>query len=223
MRRSLWWVEGVGERRPAGVAWMYPCLGLAFVAVLIFVSGGSAAGNESATDAVKDTVNQVLGLLEDPDLKKPENEAELRKKLVEEVGKRFGFEQMALRSLGRYSRTLSQEQKKEFVEVFKEFLSKSYANRFRNYSGQQVKFLDERREGDFAEVRTKLVDKTEIPIDYRLLLDDGKWQVYDVIADGVSLVRNYRSQFQRIISTSSYQKLVEKLRSKSEQLDSVSQ
>lgn len=223
MRRSLRWVERGGGRRPAKAAWTSPCVGLAVFACLVFVSEVSAAGEESATEAVKETVNQVLDLLKDPELKKPERESELRRALQDVVGKRFGFEQMALRSLGRYSRTLSQEQKEEFVEVFKEFLSKSYANRFRNYSGQQVKFLDERREGEFAEVRTKLVDKTEIPIDYRLLLADGKWQVYDVIADGVSLVRNYRSQFQRIISTSSYQKLVEKLRSKSEQLDSASQ
>jgi phospholipid transport system substrate-binding protein len=101
----------------------------------------------------------------------------------------------------------------EFVELFKSFLSDRYAERIEGYSGQQVVYLSERIEGSYAEVRTELQsDKTTIPLDYRLLLKEGRWHAYDIIADGVSLVKNYRSQFNKIIRDSSYQELVKKLR-----------
>ncbi|MGH9877728.1 MAG: MlaC/ttg2D family ABC transporter substrate-binding protein, partial [Nitrososphaerales archaeon] len=83
------------------------------------------------------------------------------------------------------------------------------------YSGEEVKFLNERLEGDYAEVRSLMVGKkTEIPLDYRLLRKDGEWKVYDVVVDGISLVRNYREQFTGILRSSSYEDLAHMLREK---------
>jgi phospholipid transport system substrate-binding protein len=96
---------------------------------------------------------------------------------------------------------------------FKSFLSDRYAEKIEGYSGEQVLYLSERIEGTYAEVRTELrSSKVEIPMDYRLFLKEGRWHAYDIIVDGVSLVKNYRSQFQKIIRESSYQELVKKLR-----------
>ena len=114
-------------------------------------------------------------------------------------------------------RKLSQAEKTEFVTLFQRFLSNSYAGKIDGYAGEQVQYLGERIKGNFAEVRTKVVsDKLEIPLDYRLLKNSDNWRVYDVIVDGISLVKNYRGQFARIIKSSSYKGLIEKLRSKVE-------
>jgi phospholipid transport system substrate-binding protein len=105
------------------------------------------------------------------------------------------------------------EERTEFVELFKGFLSDRYAEKIEGYSGEQVLYLSERIEGTYAEVRTTLrSSKFEIPMDYRLFQKAGSWYAYDIVADGVSLVKNYRSQFSKIIRSSSYQELVRRLR-----------
>jgi len=120
--------------------------------------------------------------------------------------------------LGSYWKPLTETQRKEFVDVYKGFLSDRYAGKIEDYSGrkQEVGYLTERIEGSYAEVRTELrSDKTTLPMDYRLLVKDGRWSAYDIIIDGVSLVSNYRSQFQKIIRESSFEELVNKLRERS--------
>ena len=101
----------------------------------------------------------------------------------------------------------------EFVELFKSFLSDRYAEKIEGYSGQQVFYLSERIEGNYAEVRTELrLSTVAIPMDYRLHMKDGTWHAYDLVVDGVSLVKNYHSQFEKIIRSSSYLELVHRLR-----------
>ena len=142
-----------------------------------------------------------------------------RRKLLEKViAARFDYREMAKRTLPKQWKTLSEAERKEFVDLFQSFLSSSYADKIEGYAGEQVRYLAERREGDYAEVRTRLVsEKTEIPIDYRLMGKSEEWFVYDVIADGISLVKNYRSQFDKIIRDSGYPELVEDLRKKSKE------
>lgn len=124
-----------------------------------------------------------------------------RRKLLEKViGARFDYREMAKRTLPARWKTLTEAEQKEFVDLFQSFLSASYADKIEGYAGEQVHYLAERLEGDYAEVRTNLAsEKTEIPIDYRLMGKSDDWFVYDVIAAGVSLVKNYRSQFDKII------------------------
>ncbi|MBI5777116.1 MAG: ABC transporter substrate-binding protein, partial [Nitrospirae bacterium] len=142
-----------------------------------------------------------------------------RRKLLEKViGARFDYRVMAKRTLPKQWKTLTDAEQREFVDLFQSFLSASYVDKIEGYAGEQVQYLAERLEGDYAEVRTKLVsEKTEIPIDYRLMGKSDDWFVYDVIADGVSLVKNYRSQFDKIIRESGYPELVEDLRKKSKE------
>jgi phospholipid transport system substrate-binding protein len=170
-------------------------------------------GSESPMEAVRGTVTRVIRILEDPALKDPAKLLPRRRMLEEVIAGRFDYAEMSKRALATYWAPLTGDQRAEFVEVFKNFLSDRYAEKIEGYSGEQVSYLSERIEGTYAEVRTELhSSKVEIPMDYRLFLKEGRWHAYDIIVDGVSLVKNYRSQFQKIIRESSYQELVRKLR-----------
>ncbi|NJN70610.1 MAG: ABC transporter substrate-binding protein [Nitrospira sp.] len=172
-------------------------------------------GAETPTEAVRETVNKTLHILEDSALNDKAKHAQLRRMLEEIAADRFDYAEMSKRVLGKYWKSLTEAEQKEFVEVYQGFLSDTYAGRIDDYTGrkQDVRYLTERKEGSYAEVRTELrSDKTTLPMDYRLLLKEGRWAAYDIIIDGVSLVSNYRSQFQKIIRESSYQELVKKLR-----------
>lgn len=174
-----------------------------------------AAEPGSATEAIKGTVDEVLNILADADLKKPERKADRLTKLEKVIGERFDYAEMGMRTLGRHWKELSDPQRQEFIALFQQFLSNTYAGNVDGYSGEQVQYLQERRKGEFAEVQTKVVSsKVQVPLDYRLLKKSNGWYVYDVVIDGVSLVKNFRGQFERIIASSSYDGLFKKLRSK---------
>jgi phospholipid transport system substrate-binding protein len=174
-----------------------------------------------ATDAMKGTIDEVLKILRDKELKQPAKADERRQLLEKVVGDRFDYQEMSRRALGAPWNTLSDKDKQEFVGLFKSLLVSSYADKIETYSGEGVQYINERTEKDYAEVRTKVqTGKTDIPLDYRLLNKAGDWRVYDVVVDGVSLVNNYRGQFTKILRSSGYPELVEQLRKKSNHLNS---
>jgi phospholipid transport system substrate-binding protein len=194
---------------------------ISLVVVFWHVGGVGFAQGASPTESVKGSINEVIRILKDESLKKPDKADERRRLLEKTVGERFSYEEMSKRSLGAQWQSLNEKERQEFVELFQEFLTNSYADRITGYSGEQVQYLGERIEQSFAEVRTKVVSgKTEIPLDYRMMNKSGDWRVYDVVIDGVSLVNNYRGQFSKIIRTSSYADLVEKLKKKSAKISS---
>ena len=173
----------------------------------------AAPGSESPTEAVHGTITQVIQILENPTLKDPAKLFPRRRMLADAIASRFDYAEMSRRSLAAEWKPLTTAERAEFVEVFKGFLIDRYAERIEGYGGEQVEYLSERIEGAYAEVRTELVsDKTTIPVDYRLLMNEGRWHAYDLVVDGISLVKNYRSQFQKIIRENSYLELVKKLR-----------
>jgi len=168
---------------------------------------------ESPTETVRATINEVIRILEDPGLKDPAKLIPRRHMLEEVIAARFDYAEMSKRSLAAHWRSLSAAERIEFVDLFRSFLSDRYAEKIEGYAGEQVSYLSERIEDGYAEVRTELrSSKVDIPMDYRLHVRDSQWHAYDMIVDGVSLVKNYRSQFNKIIRDSSYQGLVEKLR-----------
>ena len=190
---------------------------LGVLCVLMALTVASVAlGVEAPTVVVRGTIDEIIRLVSDEDLKKPDQEAHRRKLLEETIGQHFDFEEMAKRSLAAHWRNRSEPEHQEFATLFQTLLSKTYAGKIENYSGEKVQYLKERLKDSFAEVQTTIAsNKTEISLDYRLLLKDGNWRVYDVVVDGVSLVKNYRVQFDRIIRDSSYEELVKTLRDKS--------
>ena len=210
--RSITWSE-VFQHRVIG----------AITACLLLVAGIAPAdvspATATATDAVRATIDEVLRVLSDKDLKQPSRADERRKLLERIVGGRFDYQEMSRRSLGAPWNQLSDKDKQEFVDLFRTLLTNTYADRVENYSGEGVQYLNERTEKDYAEVRTKILSgKTEIPMDYRLMNKNSDWRVYDVVVDGVSLVNNYRGQFSKILRTSSYPELVDQLRKKSDKI-----
>lgn len=204
--------------RPSQLFGWKMCPQIAFILVwfaIPLVGSPVAWGAGTPTQAVKETIDQVLSILGDEALNGPTRTAERRGKLESIVGQRFDYEEMAKRTLAAHWKKIPAEKQKEFVELFQQFLTHSYAGNIDGYTGGEVKYVKERLKGDFAEVQTKVITpKVQIPLDYRLLKKHEKWGVYDVVIDGVSLTKNYRGQFSRIIKSSSFDALLDKLRSK---------
>lgn len=169
------------------------------------------------TEAVRGTVDEVIRILADPALKAPAQKQRRSQLVKQTVDRRFDYEEMAKRSLPNWNK-LSAAQRRDFVSLFSELLEASYADKLMKYSGEKVAYRGERLDGDRAEVSTVLLRRNDrIPINYRLL-NKSRWVIYDVVIEGVSLVNNYRSQFTRVISESSYQDLVRRLQTKVDEL-----
>jgi phospholipid transport system substrate-binding protein len=184
---------------------------------LILICGANQALAESPTEAVKGTVDEVIRILTDPAMKAPAQKQRRFQLVKQTVDRRFDYEEMAERSLPNWNK-LSAAQRREFVGLFSELLEASYADKLMKYSGEKVAYQGERLDGDRAEVLTVLLRRNDrIPINYRLL-NKSRWVIYDVVIEGVSLVNNYRSQFTRVISESSYQDLVRRLQTKVDEL-----
>jgi len=195
-------------------------MGLTIALTTLIIGAGlrpAAAGG--ATEAMKSTIDEVMRILGDKELKHPEKAGQRRKMLEKVVGDRFDYTEMSRRSLGSAWTGLSAAEREEFVGLFQTLLVNTYAEKVETYSGEGVHYINERTEKDYAEVRTKvLTGKTEIPLDYRLLQRDSVWRVYDVVVDGVSLVNNYRGQFSKILKNGSFAELIDQLRKKSEKI-----
>jgi phospholipid transport system substrate-binding protein len=212
------------DHRPTGLLailrrrWSARCTAFSLPLFLVVLAysvafGSSGLPSESPTDVVRATIIEVFRILEDPKLKDSAKLIPRRNMLEDVIASRFDYVEISKRALAAYWRPLTDDQRAEFVRLFQAFLSNQYAEKIEGYSGEQVEYLSERLEGQYAEVRTKLVSsKVEIQMDYRLIHKAGRWYAYDLIADGVSLVKNYRSQFKKIIRSDSYEALVRRLR-----------
>lgn len=172
------------------------------------------------TDQVRATVDRVVATLKDPTLKSEGKTKERRDRLRQIIYPKFDFAEMARRSLGSNWRQRTPEQQREFIEIFTDLLEDSYVSKIEAYTNEKYSFTKETVDKDFAEVTSKIATKNgdEISIRYRLHLADGDWKIYDVIIENISLVNNYRSQFNRIIANSSYEDLIRKLKEKQVQI-----
>lgn len=214
-------METQGSAVTQGQRWSLSGLasGIACLLLLLCWVTVQPAAAGGATEAMKSTINEVLNIIQDENLKQPGKAEERRRRLEQVVGDRFDYPEMSRRSLGAPWNTLSDKDKEEFVALFRTLLTNSYADKIESYSGEGVQYINERTEKNYAEVRTKvLTGKVEIPLDYRLLNKGVEWRVYDVVVDGVSLVNNYRGQFSKILRTSTFADLVDQLRKKSDKI-----
>jgi phospholipid transport system substrate-binding protein len=170
------------------------------------------------TDQVRTSVEQVLQTLRDPALKAPDRSAERRTRIRRIVQDRFDFGEMARRSLATHWAERTPQEQRDFTALFSDLLERSYIDKIEAYTDERILYVGERMDGDFAEVQTKVEGhkNLDVPIDYRLLRRDGKWWVYDVVIEGVSLIANYRTQFNKIIRSSSYAELVKRMQTKRE-------
>lgn len=168
------------------------------------------------TDALKTYSEQVLKILEDPALKGEDHRHERRAAVRKVAIEVFDVEETAKRALGRHWQSRTPEERREFVDLFADLLERTYIGKIDLYGGERVRFTNETVEGDRAVVRGKIVTKrgTEIPVEARMQKRGDRWLMYDVLLENISLVGNYRAQFDQIIRTASYGELVKRLRDK---------
>lgn len=181
---------------------------IAFASILAVTAAEAGA----PTDQLKQQVDEVVRVLEDPAAKaRPARRRAAVRKIAENI---FDYPDTARRALGPHWAARTPEEQREFVTVFADLLDRAYLSKIDLYQGEKVRYADETVDGNQATVKTMLVTPkgTSIPVDYRMHLVNGRWLVYDVVIEGVSLVANYRTQFNRIVRSESYQALVQKLR-----------
>ena len=189
-------------------------LSLLVVAILMLVCSFKSANAGEPTDAIRDAVNQGVEILKNAKLDKQKERAQVIDRLRQIVYPLFDFNEMAKRSLGANWRRLNSQQQQEFVSTFTALLEKTYADQIDLYDGQKVVYTGESVDGDYAQVDSRIIDKNgqTYSVAYRLHKVDGKWRIYDVIAENISLVNNYRSQFNRVIARSSFEELLKIMR-----------
>jgi phospholipid transport system substrate-binding protein len=198
-------------------------LATAGLLVLSTVQGGWAA---TAQEQLKGAIERVVSTLDSPAMKGEGKAAERRAAVRQIANEIFDFGEIARRSLGRYWQPLSDAQRTEFVGLFGDLLERSYISKIELYGGEKIVYSGERMDGDLAIVSTKIITKngTEVPIDYRLFRRGDRWMVYDVNIEGISLVSNYRTQFNKIIQSNGYNTLVDRMKAKqTESLEDASQ
>ena len=171
-------------------------------------------------ERVRDTLETALRILNDPALQGPEKDVARKQEVRKLIADRFNYPEMAERSLNTHWEKLTREQRQEFVALFGELFERSYSRMvLQSLSDQQITYAGESVNGTDAVVNTILVDQRgdRLPVDYQLQRRGGRWELYDVVIDGVSIVSNYQSQFNRIIQTSSFNALVKKMRAKQQE------
>ncbi|MDO8479349.1 MAG: ABC transporter substrate-binding protein [Candidatus Rokubacteria bacterium] len=192
-----------------------PAWGVALAGLLILstAQGGFAA---TAQEQLKGAIDRVVSTLDSPALKGDGKAGERRSAVRKIANEIFDFAEIARRSLGRYWQPLTEAQRTEFVGLFGDLLERSYISKIELYGGEKIIFSGERVDGDLATVSTKIITKngTEVPVDYRLFRRGENWMIYDVNIEGISLVSNYRTQFNKIIQTSGYNTLVDRMKTK---------
>lgn len=189
----------------AGLATIVLCLGVA-----VIVQAGEPL------ELVKTAADKAIRILQEPKLKAPDKKQERVERLQEIVKPIFDYEEMAKRSLGAHWRRRAPAERSEFTKLFQDYLEKIYADRIDLYEGERVVFGKETIEGDYAEVASVMINGKgeQTSVVYRFKRSDGKWKVYDAVVADISIVNNYRSQFDRVISKSSFQELKKILKEK---------
>jgi phospholipid transport system substrate-binding protein len=176
----------------------------------MLVCGYKLADAGEPTDAIRGAIDQGVEILKNAKLDNQTQRGQVIDQLRQIVFPLFDFNEMAMRSLGPNWRRLNPQQRQEFVSTFTALLEKTYAEQIDLYDGQQVVYTGESVDGDYAQVDSRIIDKNRqtYSVAYRLHKVGGKWKIYDVVAENISLVNNYRSQFNRVIARSSFEELL---------------
>ena len=190
----------------------------AAMAAFRFVLPASVLAGE-ATDRVRDELNRITAIVKDPAQQGPAKEAERKARIKKLILQWFDVKEMARRSLAGHWAKRSEDERKDFAELFGDLFVESYTRLVVDHLGdQRVAYLSESADGEVATVQTKFLSKRDEPsfVDFTLFRRDGIWAAYDVVIDDVSIVKTYRTQFNKIIQTQSYEALVKKMRLKQE-------
>lgn len=188
----------------------------ATLVVLIFSTTVFAG---EAMNQLRGPIEQVIEILKDPNYKAPDKKQEQREKIFAITNQAFDFIEMSKRSLGKNWRTFTPEQRKNFTDVFADHLNNTYMDKVQNqYQDETVEFIDEEKLGDDKAVVKSFIKRrsVNVPVDYSMILVDKRWRVYDVNIEGVSLIKNYRSQFDELLAKETPEQVIERLRKKTD-------
>jgi len=182
---------------------------------LVLLVGAAPVRAGAPTDQVRQYTDQVLKLLDDPGVQGSDRRAAVRKVAIEI----FDVQETAKRALGRHWQARTPAEREEFVQLFADLLERTYINKIDLYRGEKVVYANEAVDGEYATVRVRVVSKQhgEIPVDAKMIRRGDRWLIYDIAVENISLIANYRAQFDRIIRTASYQDLVSRLKIKKEE------
>jgi len=188
-----------------------------FILMTLVNAGVATAGGP--TEDVRETTDKLIAIVSDPALKAPDKADEKAAQIRKAVDERFDWREMSRRTLARHWKKRTEEEKEEFIKLFGKLLERTYLDKVEGYSGEKVLYVKERVKGKYAIVVVKIITRkdTEILVKYKLKKKEDEWMVYDISIEGVSLVNNYRKQFSSILSRSSYEDLVKRLKKKIEE------
>ena len=191
---------------------------LSFLFFCLLIPTSLVAG--APTDQIQATLDEVIAILKDPKLKSKEKREERHSQLRKIVYARFDFAEMARRSLGRHWRRRTPPERKEFIRIFTDLLERTYIGQFDSYHDDKFVVLKETLDGNYAEVKTQILTSKgeEFSVNYKTHLVSGEWKIYDVEIENISMVNNYRAQFKRVLSKSSYEVLIQKINNKLSEL-----
>jgi phospholipid transport system substrate-binding protein len=181
--------------------------------LLLATSAPGAATTEGPVQELRNRVDRAVQVLSDPAMKGPSKVAERRTRVRKIADEIFDYNEMSKRSLGVHWQQMAQGDRERFMRSFSDLLDRAYFEKIDSYNGEKVRYLDPKMDGTQATVPTRVTtDKgSEIPVEYRMQRDNGRWVVYDVVIEGVSLVSNYRAQFDRIVRTGGVEELLKRL------------
>jgi phospholipid transport system substrate-binding protein len=189
-----------------------------FLLSAVWLSALGLATAGEPTDVVRQITDQVMKILEDPQFQAPNRHAERQERLHKIAEQVFDWQEMARRALAVHWRERTPQEQQEFVRLFRDLVEGTYINRLESSIQEkgEIQYVGEQVDGSRAAVKTNVVTRRnqQVPIEYRLQKADGRWLIYDVLVEGISLVNNYRSQFNRIITSSSYNDLVQKMKNR---------
>lgn len=192
-------------------------------ALLLFALAAvpAVAAQTTATDTIRQTVNEVLDIIKKPEMSDPAKKNVLLQQVEDRIKTIFDFTEFSVRTVGPKWREFTPDQKSKFEEAFAALLRATYIEKLGGYSGEQVDFTGEisSTKGDKAEVQSSIQMKDKsIPVAYRLLIKNGEWKVYDVRIENVSLIENYRGQFKDILLRGSADDLIKKVEEKAREV-----
>ena len=187
----------------------------AFAIVLLLLAStvSGVAADTGPAQELRNRVDRAVEVLADPSLKGTAGTAERRTRVRKIADEIFDYGEMSKRALGVHWQQLSPGDRERFVRLFSDLLDRAYFEKIDSYSGEKVQYLNAKVDGDQAIVPTRVITErgSEVPVEYRMIRQQGRWVVYDVVIEGVSLVSNYRSQFDRIVRTGSIAELLKRL------------
>ncbi len=211
--------ESTSKRIFSPVRFVIACL---MALILLCPARAGAADSSEARQALQLSVSRILSLIKNPDYVNPATREPLRMQIEDEVYHIFDFGEFSARTVGQGWKNFTSSQKQQFVDAFAELLFSTYLSQIDGYNGEEVFFTSERsnESGTRFDIATELTmqDGRTIPINYRLMPKNGSWVVYDVFVEGVSLVRNYRTQFQQILSSSSPDELIKTVKKRAREV-----